>query len=33
MKDNKFLIFLDGKTVEIRPFDDDIYHVDLVQEV
>lgn len=32
MKDNKFLIFLNGKSIEIRPFDDDIYHVDLVKE-
>ena len=32
MKDNKFLIFFNGKSIEIRPFDDDIYHVDLVKE-
>lgn len=32
MKDNKFLIFLNGKSIEIRPFDDDIYNVDLVKE-
>lgn len=32
MKGNKFLIFLDGKTVEIRPFDDEVYNIDLIKE-
>ena len=32
MKDNKFILYLDGKTVEIRPFDDEVYNIDLIKE-